>query len=302
MTTKDTSSSDDCVVHDHPVPPEEMWRYSPDRDPHEEQGIIDYMNGQAPDEEVLHVERVRTEHVLGSEYEMWDVTTDKDGWWVITNLTNLYLKRYFPSLDYTLSFHIGLMARLKSRDAAPDPEMLPFAEIDRRDEQAVERWECAVEPEDFQAVGMMLRENLLSLMRVLRGQVELNEGVKAPKGADFKEWGEVILNELCPGEQNKELRSAMKAMADKTWGLVNWVTHDRDASRSSTLIAAQSCSTLRGHFTTLLFRNRMDTTEQCPDCKSRNVRQHYDRKHGNDGDYYRTCGRCGWSDHLNADT
>lgn len=297
MAEDKNTESDDCIVHDHPVPPEEMWRYSPDRDPHEEQGIIDYMNGQAPDEEVLHVERVRTEHVLGSEYEMWDVTTDKDNWWVITNLTNLYLKRYFPSLDYTLSFHIGLMARLRTRDAAPDPEMLPFAEIDRRDDQALEQWERAIEPEDFQAIGMLLRENLLSLMRVLREQIELGEGVKPPKGADFKEWAEVILNELCPGERNKELRSFMKAMADKTWGLVNWVTHDRNASRSNTLIAAQSCNTLRGHFTTLMFSHRMDKTDECPECKSRQVRQHYDRDLGEDGGYYRTCGKCDWSDH-----
>lgn len=296
MAEHDNPESDDCIVHDHPVPPEEMWRYSPGRDPHEEQGIINYMSGQAPDEEVLHVERIRTENVLGAEYEMWDVTTNKNGWWVITNLTNLYLKRYFPSLDYTLSFHIGLMARLRTRDAAPDPEMLPFAEIDRRDEQAMEQWERAIEPEDFQAVGMLLRENLLSLMRALRGQVELSQDVKPPKGADFKEWSEVILNELCPGERNKELRSFMKAMADKTWGLVNWITHDRDASRSNTLIVAQSCSTFRGHFTTLLFRHRMDVSEQCPDCKSRRLRQHYDREIGGRGGYYKTCGKCGWSD------
>jgi hypothetical protein len=160
----------------------------------------------------------------------------------------------------------------------------------------MEQWERAIEPENFQAVGMLLRENLLTLMRALRGQVELSQDVKPPKGADFKEWSEVILNELCPGERNKEVRSFMKAMADKTWGLVNWVTHDRDASRSNTLIAAQSCSTLRGHFTTLLFRHRMNVTEQCPDCKSRHLRQHYDREIGGSGGYYKTCGKCGWSD------
>ena len=64
MAEDDNTESDECIIHDHPVPPEEMWRYSPDRDPDAEQGIINYMNGQAPDEEVLHVERVRTEHVL----------------------------------------------------------------------------------------------------------------------------------------------------------------------------------------------------------------------------------------------
>ncbi len=296
MNEPNSPESDDCVVHDHPVPAEEMWRYSPDRDPDEEQGIIDYMRGQAGDEVVLHVEKVRTEYVLGDQYEMWDVTTDKDGWWVITNLTNLYLKRHFPSLDYTLSFHIGLMARLKTRDAAPDPDMAPFAEVGRRDEQIMERWERAVEPEDFQAVGMLLRENLLALMRALRERVELGPHVTRPKGADFKEWSVVILDQLCPGERNKELRSFMKALAEKTWSLVGWLTHDRNASRGSSLIAAQSCSTLNGHFTQLLFSERLEGADSCPHCRSRNVRSHYDRELG-DGGYYKTCGNCAWTDH-----
>ena len=48
-------------------------------------------------------------------------------------LTNLYSQKHFPSLDYTLSFHIGLMMRLKSRSdrvSASDPS--PFDEVLRR--------------------------------------------------------------------------------------------------------------------------------------------------------------------------
>lgn len=56
---------------------------------------------------------------MGDPYEMWDVTTDQDRWWVITNPTNLYSQQHFPSLDYTLSFHIGLMARVVAARARP---------------------------------------------------------------------------------------------------------------------------------------------------------------------------------------
>ena len=35
-------------------------------------------------------EKVKQEVVLGEMYEIWDVITDKNRWWVITNLTNLY--------------------------------------------------------------------------------------------------------------------------------------------------------------------------------------------------------------------
>jgi len=297
MAEDDNPESDDCIVHDHPVPPEEMWRYSPDRDRHEEQGIIDYMNGQARDEKVLHVERVKSEYVSGSEYEMWDVTTDKGSWWVLTNLTNLYSKQYFPSLDYTFSFHVGLMARLKTRDARPDPELEPFLEVSRREDQIMERWEEAVEPEDFQAVGMLLRENLLSLVRVVRAQVELAADVVPPKAGDFNGWCVVLLDHLCPGRENKELRSFMKSLSEKTWQLVCWLTHDRNATRRNSLMAGETCGLLIGHFTQLLLGDRMEEGEQCPRCRSHHVRTHYDRELGSEGADYRTCGKCGWTDH-----
>src|ERR1035437_2129537 len=117
---KDRPSDDDCVVHDHPVPPEEIGRYSAERDPDAEQDIENYVHGQARDETVLRVERVKTEYVMGDPYEIWDVTTDKNRWWVISNLTNLYSQKHFPSLDYTLSFHVGLMMRIRSRPNGAD--------------------------------------------------------------------------------------------------------------------------------------------------------------------------------------
>src|SRR4030095_16477567 len=133
--------------------------YSVDRDPHSEQDIASYVEGQARDEVVQHVERVKREIVLGDVFDIWDVTTDKDRWWVITNLTNLYSQRHFPSLDYTLSFHIGLMARLRNRSARADgDDPSPFDEVIRRMDQAEQKFGLAIESEDYQSVGMLLRE------------------------------------------------------------------------------------------------------------------------------------------------
>jgi hypothetical protein len=114
-----TTPEDECV-HSHPVPPSELARYSIDRDGDSEQEIARYLEIEAPDENVQHVEKVKREIVLGDAYDIWDVTTDKNRWWVITNLTNLYSQRHFPSLDYIISFHIGLMMRLRSRPAGGD--------------------------------------------------------------------------------------------------------------------------------------------------------------------------------------
>lgn len=200
------SFDDECVVHDHPVPPEEMGRYSMSRDPAAEQDITSYMHGQAPDETVQHVERVKTEHVMGEAYEIWDVTTDKNRWWVITNLTNLYSQKHFPSLDYTLSFHVGLMARIRSRPEGPDSsDPDPFDEVFRRQEQAKHRFDRAIEAEDYQAVGMQLRECLISLITVMRRRVALQENVEKPQGANFIGWANILMDHLCPGRGNKEL-------------------------------------------------------------------------------------------------
>ncbi len=159
---RDHSEKDEiggCIVPSHPVPALALERYSPVRDPHSERDIANYVELEAPDETVQNVEKVKQEIVLGVVYEMWDVITDKDRWWVITNLTNLYSQRHFPSLDYTLSFHIGLMMRLRSRPAgANSVAPSPFDEVFRRQEQANDRHDSAVEAEDYQAVGMQLRE------------------------------------------------------------------------------------------------------------------------------------------------
>ncbi len=288
----------DCVVHDHPVPASELGRYSVDRDPHSEQDIASYVEGQAQDEVVQHVERVKREVVLGDVYDIWDVTTDKDRWWVITNLTNLYSQKYFPSLDYTLSFHIGLMARMRSRSGNIDPEEpTPFDEVIRRADQAEARLDAAVEVEDFQAVGMLLRESLISLVQALRRRVPLEDHSEKPKDADFVGWSELLMNELCPGGSNKDLRQHLKNTAKESWQLANWLTHTRSATKTASSIAKHSCQMIIGHYIQILEGGRSDKIGKCPVCKSSNIRTHFDIAIPPDGDYYSSCGVCDWTDH-----
>lgn len=288
----------ECVVPSHAVPAEELARYSVERDPHSEKDISDYVELEARDETVRHVEKVKQEVVLGDVYEIWDVTTDKDRWWVITNLTNLYSQRHFPSLDYTLSFHIGLMMRLRSRPAgATSEEPTPFDEVFRRQEQAKNRHDNAVEPEDYQAVGMQLRECLISLIAALRRRVNVGSDMERPQDANFVAWNALLIDEMCNGNSNKELRQYLKTTARETWQLVNWLTHDRSANKTASSIAIHACDTVVGHFVQVLERERTDRTDQCPLCKSRNIRTHFDIAIEPDGDYYITCGVCDWSSH-----
>ncbi|MCH9051312.1 MAG: gamma-glutamylcyclotransferase [Proteobacteria bacterium] len=289
---------DECVVHDHPVPPEEVGRYSVEREPAAEQDIANYVNGQARDETVQHVERIKTDYIMGKPYEIWDVTTDKNRWWIITNLTNLYLQKYFPSLDYTLSFHVGLMMRLRSRpEGADSSDPSPFDEVFRRQEQAKQRYDRAIEAEDYQAVGMQLRECLISLVGVMRRRVELLAHVEKPQDANFIGWARVLMDQLCAGKKNKELRQYMKAASEKTWQLVNWLTHDRNANKSASSIAIEGCDMVVGHYIQLLMRGRTDRAETCPRCSSRNIRTNFEIAIEPDGAYFDTCGACEWTNH-----
>jgi hypothetical protein len=291
-------SPDGCVVPDHPLPPEEVGRYSAERDPDAEQDIANYVRIEAQDETVQHVERVKTIYVLGDAYEIWDVTTDKDRWWVISNLTNLYSQKHFPSLDYTILFHIGLMMRIRSRPKGADSsDPQPFDEVYRRQEQAKERHDRAIEAEDYQSVGMHLRECLLSLISVMRRRVQLPSDVERPRDSDFKGWVGILMDHLCPGGKNKELRHYLKVTSENTWQLVNWLTHDRDASDTASLISIEGCDTLVGHYIQMLMRDQNDKNHTCPLCLSRNIRTHFDISIEPDGAYYDTCGSCDWSSH-----
>lgn len=73
---------------------------------HEAEDIRQYVEDQARDQTVVHLEKVKSEAIANRRMDVWDVHTDKDRWWVITNLTNLYSQEHFPSLDYTLTFHV----------------------------------------------------------------------------------------------------------------------------------------------------------------------------------------------------
>lgn len=301
MTTEDETvpEGDRTLPPDHPVPASELGRYTLNHDPHEEAEIAAYVDGQCHGEETVeYVELIKTEYVGGQRFDAWDVHTDKGRWWVLTNGTNLYSQQHFPSLDYTLSFHIGLMLRVQANAAkAGDGEPSPFDEVYRRQDQAADLLERAIEAEEFQAVGMQLRECLFSLVAAIRRRVNLQTEGERPKDADVKAWLDLVAGHLCPGEPNKEMRGYLKATAEKTWQVVNWLTHHRNANRTSARIAFDAVASVVSHSAWLITRERADLTQLCPRCSSRDVRSYYDPAIEPDGDYFERCRSCDWDNH-----
>jgi hypothetical protein len=302
MTAKKTRKkiSDDCVIPTRPKP--EFLRASlVERSPREEADIISYFewqSAQAPKGPALveHLELVKSEIVFGQEYKVWDVHATDGRWWIVTNPTNLYSQEHIPSLDFVLSLHVGLMARVVSRDSrrAKAPNIEQFAAAWRRWEQAAGAVDGAAEAEDFQSIGMKCRECLLAFVRDAQIDVSIPEGAERPKRADFVRWAELIADWAAPGSHSKDVRTYLKQLAGSTWPLVNWLTHISSAVRHDAELIVSATNQMLVSFAAALIRRESQLPDRCPKCASYQVESFYVPELEEDPPYVLVCNACGW--------
>ena len=249
------------------------------------EAIRAYVESQAH-EEVVHLEKAASELVGPVRHDIWDVHCTDSRWWVINEPTNLYSQDDFKSRDVALTFHIGLAIRisyLRERKTPVKPEsayLLPGSW--RRWEQAFEAYDSGDEAENFQAVGVRLRECLVSFVGETTNAEMVPDGQEPPKQADFKGWTELLANTLAGGEANANLRSYLKKVSVETWAYVNWLTHAKNAIRMDAEIGLKMVEHLLGVSTAARLRlgqNRL----RCRACGS------YRLVGG-------TCESCGWVD------
>jgi hypothetical protein len=291
----DTATGSDCIVP--PALPKAALRQLLFRQSEQEaQEISDYVEWQAHGEEkVLHAEKVASERVFGREYDVWDVHTDKERWWVITNPTNLYSQTPMPSLDYTLSFHIGLMARVAARREpdGTDAEQEFLLVTTRKMVQASEAFDQADEAEEFQAVGMRCRECLLALIREVADGSDIGRGDDLPKTADFPAWNDRIANGLAPGSSAEHFRGYLKNTAERAWRLVNWLTHAANATRVEAELALSATSHVINNYALLTVRRKAAAPDRCGRCQSYRVTVDWRPDLGSAGEYIVRCESCG---------
>jgi hypothetical protein len=284
------------------TPPEALRSALIETSPYEEQEIIDYFEGQSSRDpngpaKVEHLELVKTETVWGRVHKVWDVHATDGRWWVITEPTNLYSQELFPSLDYTLSFHIGVMARVAARESrlaqAKNSEL--FAAAYRRWEQAAAAIDEAKEAEDFQAVGMKCRECLLAFTRAAQNDIPgLKNGSPFPKRSDFVHWAELIADQAAPGPHAKDLRKYLKDGASNAWHLVNWLTHASNAIRHDAEFVVSATIHLLESFAGVLVRHQSRNPGRCPSCSSYQVEAFYAPEAEHDPPYMLVCKACHW--------
>jgi hypothetical protein len=269
--------------------------------PREEAEIVSYFERQSSRDakgpaRVEHLELVKSEVVFGREHKVWDIHATDGRWWVVTNPTNLYSQEHIPSLDFVMSLHVGLMARVASRDSrrAKASNKERFAAAWRRWEQAAEAVDGAAEAEDFQAIGMRCRECLLMFVREARRGVPLPEGTVDPKGGDFVHWAELVADRAAPGSHSKDIRAYLKRLAESTWPLVNWLTHASSAARYDAELIVSATNQVLTSFSAALVRRESRLPDRCPKCSSYQIRSFYVPELEQDPPYVVVCSACGW--------
>ena len=106
-------------------------------------------------------------------------------------------------------------------------------EVARRLDVASESLDRAREAEDFQAVGMRLRETLLTLAAKLAGLGYQTAAVVALQQGNFKAWSSVCADAVARGSSAQHLRALLKTFSEKTWNYVAWLTHEQASSRAA---------------------------------------------------------------------
>jgi len=267
---------------------------------HERREIEDYLRSQSgPNFEIEHVEKLTSEYVLGTEYDVWDAHTNEGRWWVITNPVNLYSQEQIKSMDVALSFHIGLWTRMQGREGRD------LMNRDRRASALLRRLDVvnesldrAKEVEDFQAVGMRLRELLLTLTSSLSALIQPSEPTdELQKAANFKALADIYARSIAGGKSSEHLRSLLKSSSKEAWEYVSWLTHARNASEYDARIALSATQAVIETFFGALVRVQRGKPERCPVCTSYRL-QHV---RSEDGDsWVKLCEACGYASAADA--
>ena len=292
---RESNKDDECVIP--PPPVKHILKSYTLLNPSNAREISGYVEWQARGEKVQHAEKIKTEHLLGRDYECWDVHTQRERYWVITSPTNLYSHKLFPSLDYTLSFHVGVMLRVEaSQKGAPDAaHSARLLAVWRRWEEASAALDGAEEAEEFQAVGMRCRECLIQLVRSVGKAEMVPEGQEAPQRSNVIGWAEHIANTVAAGASAEHLRGHLKSIAKSTWQFAQWLTHANNAARWDAASVLDATQAVIVAFGSAVMRYESGTPDRCPKCGSYSVAVGYNPEES--VPYLSACKKCDWVSH-----
>jgi hypothetical protein len=261
--------------------------------------VKDYMASEAPDLTVEFVQKVYVENIGSTQHAIWDVHTNKDRWWVITDPTNLYSQEQFPNMDYALTFHVGLCIRIprSEKQKISDLPIEPFAAAYRSLSMTHEAFDRSSEVPDYQAVGVRCRETLLAFVDAAQTVMPWTSVEERPQRANFKAWVDHICMVALAGSSHEHRRALLKALLDSSWKFVNWLTH----AKSSHLRDAEAAVSVTENAMTMavavIIQQIRGVPDDCPACGSQRLSPERG-VHSSDPETIwerPTCDECGWT-------
>jgi len=267
--------------------------------PEEIERVSEYMRSQAPDLTVEFLQKVYSENVLHVRHDVWDVHTNVDRWWVITQPMNLYSQEQFPNMDLALTFHVGLCLRIprSERQKLSDIPAEPFAACLRGLQEASEALAQAQEVADYQSIGVRCREALLAFVNIAQGVIPWAKTEEPPKKADLKAWADHICSVALSGDSQKYRRHLFKTLLESAWEFANWLTHTKSSNWFDAEAALSATDNAVGLCISAVIRHIRGVPERCPACGSHRLspERGYHRDLPEVEWERPTCDKCGWT-------
>lgn len=237
--------------------------------------------------------------MLHLRHDIWDVHTDVDRWWVITEPMNLYAQEQFPNMDLALTFHVGLCLRIprSERQKLSELPVEPFAECFRYLQEASDALRQSSEIADYQAIGVRCREGLLAFISAAQTLIPWTSRDEPPKKADLKAWADHICNVALGGAQHEQRRHLYKTLLDSAWKFANWLTHAKSSHWHDAEAGVEVTENAVGLCTTAVIRHVRGVPDQCPACGSQRLSPERGyRTDLPDIEWERpVCTKCGWA-------
>jgi hypothetical protein len=260
--------------------------------------VTEYMQSQAPGLTVEFVQKVYSENVLHVRHDVWDVHTNVDRWWVITEPMNLYAQEQFPNMDLALTFHMGLCLRIPRSDRQKLSEIPaePFVACLLALQEASEALTQA-QVVDYQSIGVRCRETLPAFVNIAQTVMPWTGTEEPPKKADLKAWADHICSVALSGDSDKYRRHLFKTLLESAWDFTNWLTHTKSSNWHDAEAAFSVTENAIGLCISAVIRHVRGVPEQCPACASQRLspQRGYHRDFPEMEWERPTCDKCGWA-------
>ena len=234
--------------------------------------------------EIVNIKCETTFNDLGTEVNVWNVKTNGEAYWVVEGVEapmNLYTQNAnYLSADEAYSYHMGITQRLSADyknnykhiiDEIP-LDIKQIKSVNRKLNMAAEKLSFGLEPEEFQAIGLICRESLIDLGKELgKRNPDIIKG-KDIKASDFKSIANEFINLYIPDESNSELRNYSRKIVDIAWSYNSAIVHSPNKTYPDVKIALLFTSALVSLFENLFLKYMgFDNELACIECGSKNI-------------------------------